>query len=1021
MGRFDELTAFLDDVRRRVLRAALVEAGMAAAWSLLAIGACTLWLARSSENPRLLAAVGAAGAFAALAVVVWTALRPVRDITTSPSKLARYVEQRVPGLFNGLVTSVELFGRGAPASEGVTASLAQGVLNTTSRRLRGVSAAALVDAGRAVAHGKVFASVAALALLAGLLEPTAYRAGWAAITAPAPQVVEPPPVTERTVESAARNIRLRYVYPAYMQRADRTVPGTGGDVLAPAGTVVYLDATAVEPAAQAFIDVGESEPVALALEVNKDGALSGMLTVTEPTVYRVRLTTPEGVTVRERAARSVDIEPDEPPDVELLLPEADLELNADDSVNFAFRTRDDHGIDSVEVVFQVSGKGEPSRRRVLSAQGKQSAQSDWTLELGETGAKAGDRVEVWFEASDLNSVGGPGIGTSETRVIKVWSPLDKHEEVVDSLAALAQEMLELLADRLESPVDAREAAQYDVAVAEAGSVSTATQRLVEAFGAVIVEAEADSLMPEEVVAELIAMRSRHDELQRAEQHTLERIAQAPPPPSRFGELLALLGGHNDAAVEALEDDIMKLEDMVERLRQDMLKEKTKDLLAQQEELMKMLEELAKSGDTQLAAQAMQQLDALQQQLDQMMQDLAKQIQEMPAENFNKGALEPEETQKDVMDFQKQLDAIKEMLKKGDVEGAMKAAAELQKAMAEMMAKMDEGFEGFGGMGMSGEQRQRLQEMEQKVSELAREEQQLYEETSEMVEKLDEALRQQMKEKLQAFVDEQKQRAKELQEKLEQAKSTDMSEQDQQKVAELRQKSKDIEMMLERFQLAPAKREAEETAGECDKAGSQMSEASRKSGDINKAKEFDKSSKKLGEARDLAQQIADDIANAMPDPREMMSEQDKQKLDELRQRQGKTRERLQQLQQQAGEQGGDMPGMQEMLQQMLDEARESMQGAEGGLGGQKPGEAQGQEQAALEKLGQAQRKMQSMLKPGKRGSSQGAGTGDERTGIPKAEDYEVPEEMRGEIMKAAKEAAPSGYRSEIQKYYEGLIK
>jgi hypothetical protein len=226
-------------------------------------------------------------------------------------------------------------------------------------------------------------------------------------------------------------------------------------------------------------------------------------------------------------------------------------------------------------------------------------------------------------------------------------------------------------------------------------------------------------------------------------------------------------------------------------------------------------------------------------------------------------------------------------------------------------------------------------------------------------------------------------------------------------------------MLERTKLEAAKREAEETAGQCDKMGSSLGDSSKKAGNPQQAKQLDRASERMKEAKELADKIAEDLKNAMPNPGEMMSESDRQRMRELRKQQAQNREQLEKMKGQMGEMGGDLPGVPQMLQESLDEAQKQMRQAEGELEGNRPGHAQGHEQAALEKLGQARNRIQQMMQQRRTGGS-GSGLSSEDTAIPQAKDYQVPEEFRSEIMRAAKEVAPRNFAPLIERYYKELV-
>ena len=229
--------------------------------------------------------------------------------------------------------------------------------------------------------------------------------------------------------------------------------------------------------------------------------------------------------------------------------------------------------------------------------------------------------------------------------------------------------------------------------------------------------------------------------------------------------MKLLSVHNEEHILALEKDILVIEDLVVRLRQDKVLDQAKDLMTQQNELMRLLDSLRENGNPETQTQAEAVVDRLQQQLNEMMAQMAKQMQRMPQENFNAGALDPKGAQADMKSYQSELEAIREMLANGDYEGAQKAAEALQQKIAEMMANMEAGFEGMRVSGQSSEAQEQLQEVEQKLAEVAQEERRILKETNSINERIREALEATREEKLDAFLQEQKDCVSEMRQSL----------------------------------------------------------------------------------------------------------------------------------------------------------------------------------------------------------------------------------------------------------------
>ena len=813
MANIDSIRDFLGRTRRELLAALRVEAGIVMALCWLVLGSTGVLVAAHATSLGLVRWALVLGLLVATGVVLWRLVfGPWRELG-DPAKLARQVESRVPDLHNGIVTTLEFADPDSDARrDDVSATLLDGVAATTAERLRRIEPRSLVERDRTRRLAKVLGGLTVAMVALVLIAPSAFERGWDRLLH-GPSLEDPSGT--RRVDAAVRDLRMRYVFPAYLSMDDRELAG-GGDVVALPGTVVHIEAEPIEPAAAARIEFSDDATAPVELDVAGDGKLRGSFLVTEPTTYRFEIQNERGVSLRERTHRAIDVAVDETPDVEILIPSADIEVHLGDSVRVAYRARDDHGLDRIELVTSVRGQDEVTRRRIQTVDGDKVHQGETEVHLSEMRLEPGDRIDVTIEAFDLDTVSGPKAGRSESRTIKIWSPEEKHKELTDKLAAVAEAMLDVLADRLESPAEDKDLLRYRETVDSVSAANVKTGGIIEILDEILTEIELDPLMPETVQTEILTIRGRQSELTDAEGYAIRTAviaAEQHNNPRKF-QLLALLHGHYLDTTRALEEDIIKLEDLVRGLREEMFKEQARDLAAKQEELRKLLEAL-KNGEVDMS-EALAKIDELQKQIDEMMAELAKQAKNMPMEHFNASALDPEGALQDMDSFQDQLDKMREMLAKGDIEGAMKLAEEMQRQLAEMAAMMEEELDGMSGMGgMGGAGQQEMMELDRRISELSEEESKIFDETNEIAQEVMEAVREALKEQMDEFLAEQLERVAQLMEELEEADSTFLDEEAEEKRRALEEAARDLAEILQRENLDQAQKIAEQVAEECD--------------------------------------------------------------------------------------------------------------------------------------------------------------------------------------------------------------
>lgn len=105
---------------------------------------------------------------------------------------------------------------------------------------------------------------------------------------------------------------------------------------------------------------------------------------------------------------------------------------------------------------------EKLRKPVKQPQGGRTARGTTSLAVAELSLQPGDSVEVFFEATDTNTLSGPGVAASARRTLTMYSPEREHDALLSQLERLIDALIDIVADRLESPVEERRAARlYD--------------------------------------------------------------------------------------------------------------------------------------------------------------------------------------------------------------------------------------------------------------------------------------------------------------------------------------------------------------------------------------------------------------------------------------------------------------------------------------------------------------------------------------------------------------------------------
>lgn len=1025
MEPFDATFRFLADVRRELAKvargevvfAALIVAALAVLLGFGTALALDVGPARWGWLPLGLGAL-------ALAALVWRlGVRPGRR-RRDATELALWVEERVDGLESGLVTAVQaapmVQASAADAGTlGFSPALATAAASRTAVRVRAVRPDRLPDRTRlSRLRWGALGTAAALALIA-LIAPEFYARGAQHLTAAPLDDGE----EGRLVDVAVSQLDLEVRAPSYTDLKPRRIPRSAGDVEAFEGSEVRFSGTTLVPATSAALVLESAPESRWMLELESDGTLRGAFQVGANDRYQFVLVDLEGELVRERVWRRVTAREDRAPEITLLLPETDLEVKPEAEVSFFFEATDDLGLAKIELVIQDEDGDELVREALGAAVGETIVKDDATVQVARLGLEPGESADVWFEAFDQNSVSGPGIGKSAKRKLTLYSPADEHDEILADLKQLIERMLDVLADRLESPVDKQ---RPDLI---SGFARAHNDMLTQTMGILGEMDRLSRLLSTDPLASSAlrdGLRGVRDNLGGVNEQERAHLAKWDEQPDLVEPRVwvTLLEQTNDESVDVLEQGILHLKKLIDGALKDAILEAGREMLETQNEIMELLKELKETNDPAAREAVLKKLDKLRQKLRELQQKLARLQERAPYENQNP-AQRPSQNQQDAKSLAEQMAEIERLLEEGKIDEAMKMLEELSKSTQEMMAGLQNDLEGIGGGGNRQQMRQ-MAEVSGELERLANGQRGIQGETSEAGRQIDERQRQELMERAREQLDDMRGRAQQIREQLGQAGGEGLHPDDQATLEGLEGAAAELEQALENAQIGEAQGKASQVAEGARSLGQEIGESEAREMERQRLEALREAMEQLEQAGQAAQQLAEELANMKPEPGQGLTPEEGKRLGQLGAEQGELDQRLQQLQEKVHQLEEAIPQVGEALREPLEQAEQAMQEATRELEERRPGGAQQNQQEALEKLQQAQQQLKEAMEQ----QQDNAGQTDEMTGIndPRAE-VGIPEDnpnagprdLREEILRAMGERAPESYKDAIRKFYEELTK
>jgi uncharacterized protein YukE len=442
------------------------------------------------------------------------------------------------------------------------------------------------------------------------------------------RVVDPPDL---------RSLRLTLVPPSYTHLSNET--RDGGHIEALKGTLVTLIVRTTKGVreAQLVLDEGSRHP----LEVNAE-SLTGSLLVLEPASYTIRLKDEFGFENPNPVLYQIRVIPDAYPEADITSPAKDLEITGDEMIPIIYSARDDFGLTAIRLSFQLKGQESAISLRRSPGEGRSVGPETFKWDLSDLGLVPGDSVTYRIEVEDNDAVSGPKKGYSQAFTLSVRDERAYALKEGEEAQALADALLDLLANQLEETHEAKTLPkQMEEILKQVDKTLEHTGNKVERF-------------------DLDALRRNLASLkERIEQEPKEKVTQEM-------ERLALLA-----------------EDIAKRSRMSEVEAMAREIKNRQRHLIDTMKEFKGPLNKEAMEQVMKELKKLEELLRSVMDALSKMATSLPDEFINSQELSGLEFQ----DLFKDLDEMYQKLMAGDVAAALEAAQRLMQQLSEMMAAL----------------------------------------------------------------------------------------------------------------------------------------------------------------------------------------------------------------------------------------------------------------------------------------------------------------------------------------------
>ncbi len=825
---------------------------------------------------------------------------------------------------------------------------------------------------------------------------------------------------------------LEYNYPAYSGLEPKRIEGSDGSVVGLVGSEVQIQARSMVSLSRLWLELAEGEK----LKAEQEGKiLSARLTIKNSGGYRFCGEDAQGKLWAESGFHKIQAIPDQPPTIHLLAPKNDLVVQPDQELVIRFQGDDDYGLESIWLIFKTSAE---TKRILIQNTQELELEGEYRWQLGNYRLIPGEKIAYYLEAQDNNHITGPGIGRSQTRYLEVYSPLKEHEKIIAQEQKLFENLIELLSQHLVFELD-KSASGFNFWEKEENLISGLVN-LKNFLDELAQKVKNDQLSTELVLKAIQTSEDRYGNLITRRQKALKTKNQTSSNSTR------------EKSIYWLERDIIFWDGQLKKQRLDYLLALAEKLKKGQEELTRLLEEYQKNPDPALLEEIESRLEELKQVYQEYLSRLGELSQTLPDEFVNLDALK----QISAGEVYEKLEQFRQAVHDRDVQGALEQAQEFLSQLDRMLSQLQQGAEKLGSA-LSSEIISQLDQSIDQLGEIIQGQENLIRLTQPFAQKWQEILAQaeknleekikQLEKELELLEQGLKEQSKELNQF---SPSKEISGKDRQEFYQKRSRLgyklweqirsvPAVKNHLENRKLEKAKQKMERMIENLQELNSRGEELAKQC-PLSQSQSWAKSSK---ENLARAEKIKKEIEKLISEQKPSLSPEQMAQLQGLSLEQKGLGERTQKLRENLEELFQSLPVAPQRVSSHLNQAEQKMRDAQGELELANPDLGFLAEKEAKYWLEQAENQLKKFKKeieknsrpspglsaflplPSGAGSEQGKqgtkGTLAQDFEIPKAQQNQMSQELKKQILRVMQEPSPKEYQELNRDYYQRLLK
>lgn len=610
-------------------------------------------------------------------------------IRTPLHQTALWVESKVEGLNNSLISSVQLapYLSGPPQPKpGPSQEMIRELINRTGQRIQTLQVNAVVPRAPLIRSGQWTAGVFLIALTVALLLPDFMSRGYghwvqppalAQVTQESDSSIPTPAPPENEIQYSMDNLSLTFHFPAYTRRKSVTENPSDGTIQVLPGTEVLLEGHVNVPVEGASLVLNGRDN--LSMTVKEETSVTGRFIVKEPGFYQFRFKSPQGKKTLLAKKYPIALDRDQAPKIIIFLANPKPVYYLANKIQFFYEGHDDFGIHKIDLVIDVEGRIQ--RKTIKRIKGTRKEVKDgYAWELSTMDFNPGERVHYYLEIEDNDNVYGPNTGQSEVFSFDVFDEQKKRLDLLALQEQLVDKMVALLAVSLVTDITEMKSSREGLVKLKQVLVNSSNQLIAIIGLAQSIESQAKDIesFPQPYLTLLDNLISGFNLIRQDQIVAMNRITNAMIKATPIGLNFPPLETVQERLITQLERNIIFLIKILnrERMEQAMNLEKTLTELTEslREEFQKVKDKKGKANTPQFKKA----LNKIKETLQQIMEQLARQNRGLSDEFLNPNAFES----LNMESFSASLEKLMDLVNRGKIDEAME---ELEKLADDLRA------------------------------------------------------------------------------------------------------------------------------------------------------------------------------------------------------------------------------------------------------------------------------------------------------------------------------------------------